>query len=384
MKRSALFFIGISVLLLGGMATAQDPAQYTFTINANYQNTNLMHPTGLWVDGTDVYIADTDHHQIKLFKNGTLTTIAGTGAPGYVNGLRLYAQFNRPTGISGQSKSWRETPLYCCNPICPLIYGPCPTITHYYKILYVNDTANFVVRRICLGDPPQTGECNVDNVDTVGTASGNNVRALVDGPNLNASFAEVGGLVPSYDIADPGNHSIRAWNLSSVTTFAGTGQEGLLDGFRTSALFRYPVKTASDLSGNRYVTDAGNSAIRKIDSNGYVTTLAGTGMRGYLDGPASVAQFDTPTGMVYHSTSNSVFVADTLNNCVRKIDAGGNVTTYAGTTDAGSTDGALGQARFTWPTEMVISGDSIYVSDTLNNAIRKINMSTGSVTTLVH
>jgi DNA-binding beta-propeller fold protein YncE len=123
--------------------------------------------------------------------------------------------------------------------------------------------------------------------------------------------------------------------------------------------------------------------IRKIDTAGNVTTFAGTGQAGYVDGPASIAQFHFPMGIVYNPADRYLYVADGQNNVIRRIDLSGNVSTYAGTGTAGLTDGPLSQAQFSGPTNLVIYSGMMYVSDTLNNVIRRIDMSAGVVSTYI-
>lgn len=132
-----------------------------------------------------------------------------------------------------------------------------------------------------------------------------------------------------------------------------------------------------------YVTDVDNFVVRKIDTAGNVTTFAGTGQAGYVDGPGSQAQFDFPVGIVFNPADNYLYVADGQNNVIRRIDLAGNVSTYAGTGTAGLTDGSLSQAQFSGPTNLIIVSGSMYISDSLNNVIRRIDMAAGTVSTYI-
>jgi DNA-binding beta-propeller fold protein YncE len=176
---------------------------------------------------------------------------------------------------------------------------------------------------------------------------------------------------------------IRSWDGANVATYAGSGTRGLLNGYRTSAQFGAPVKAAWDASGNMYVTDTDNFVVRKIDAAGNVTTFAGTGQEGLVNGPGSQAQFRFPTGIVFNPADNYLYVADAHNNVIRRIDLAGNVSTYAGTGTGGLTNGARSQAQFMGPTNLVIFSGSMFISDTLNNVIRRIDMSTGTVYTYI-
>src|SRR6266403_3729090 len=145
--------------------------------------------------------------------------------------------------------------------------------------------------------------------------------------------------------------------------------------------FNTPSGLAIDSDGNIYVADTGNNRIRKITPQGVVSTVAGTGTAGYLDGPANAAQFDGPIGVAVDASGN-IYVADTYNDRIRKISAEGQVSTVAGAGRPGFSDGDAATALFDTPCAVVISADGIlYVADTGNNQLRKIT-TTGQVTTL--
>jgi sugar lactone lactonase YvrE len=139
---------------------------------------------------------------------------------------------------------------------------------------------------------------------------------------------------------------------------------------------------AADNSGNVYVTDNKNT-IRKISAAGTVTTLAGlAGIRGSADGIGSAAQFDYPQGVATDNNGN-VYVSDLHNQTIRKISAAGVVTTFAGLADVlGSDDGTGSAARFNYPSGVATDrSGNVYVTDSSNQTIRKIDAS-GTVTTL--
>jgi len=165
------------------------------------------------------------------------------------------------------------------------------------------------------------------------------------------------------------------------STFAGTGTAGNTDGTGTSAAFNLPAMLAVDTNRNLYVPDLGNNTIRKITPTGVVTTLAGSTTAGSLDGTGAAASFNGPNGVAV-DTAGNVYVADTLNNEIRKITPAGVVTTLAGSTTPGSADGTGSAASFNGPTDVAVDGSgNVYVADTLNNEIRKISPA-GGVTTL--
>ncbi|MEI6950816.1 IPT/TIG domain-containing protein [Paraflavisolibacter sp. H34] len=168
---------------------------------------------------------------------------------------------------------------------------------------------------------------------------------------------------------------------ATVSTLAGGGTSGFADGEIGTAKFSNPADVAVDGQGNIYVADHGNFRVRKITPAGTVTTLAGRSTYGFTDGPGSVAQFFTPAGLAVDGTG-TVYVADIFNNCIRKITPAGVVSTLAGNTTPGFTDGEGSAARFYKPGNLALDArGNVYVSDHENNSIRKISPG-GVVSTL--
>jgi sugar lactone lactonase YvrE len=174
-------------------------------------------------------------------------------------------------------------------------------------------------------------------------------------------------------VADTGNNRIRKITPSgNVTTLAGSGSFGYADGQGTAASFYEPTGVAVDGSGNVYVADKGNNRIRKITPSGNVTTLAGSGSRGYGEGQGTSASFSGTYGLAVDGSGN-VYVADNGNNRIRKITPSGNVTTLAGSGSYGSTDGPGTSASFNSSTGVAVDGSgNVYVADMFNHRIRKI------------
>ncbi len=160
---------------------------------------------------------------------------------------------------------------------------------------------------------------------------------------------------------------------SAVTTFAGSGTAGSADGTGTAAQFNNPEGLSVDAGGNVYVSDTYNSTIRKVTSSGAVTTLAGNGSIGYVDGPAASAEFYAPMGSAFDANGN-LYVADYGNNVIRKITPAGIVSTYAGNGTAGFVDGSTAKyIEFNSPTDVAFdAAGNLYVADRGNNVIRKI------------
>ena len=211
-----------------------------------------------------------------------------------------------------------------------------------------------------------------------------------DGTGTAAKFALPRGITAdgtNLYVADTGNSTIRKIVIATgaVTTLAGTaGSNGITDGTGAAARFYFPSGITTDAT-NLYVADTGNHTIRKIViATGAVTTVAGTASPyfgyGSTDGTGTAAKFSGPAGVT--TDGSNLYVADTGNNAVRKIViATGAVTTLAGGT-FGSTDGMGSAAQFYSPTGITTDGTNLYVADRLNTTIRKIVIAAGSVTTL--
>jgi RHS repeat-associated protein len=207
-----------------------------------------------------------------------------------------------------------------------------------------------------------------------------------DGSGANANFntpldVAVDALGNIY-VADAENNRIRKITpLGLVSTLAGSGETGIANGSASIASFHHPAGLAVDASGNVYVADQQNNAIRKVTPAGNVTTLAGSGSPGSANGTGGAASFNSPTGVAVDGSGN-VYVADYANNMIRKITPSGVVTTVAGNGTVGATDAVGTSATFHNPMGVAIdAGGNLYVADRVNYKIRKIT-SSGQVTTL--
>jgi len=216
-------------------------------------------------------------------------------------------------------------------------------------------------------------------------AAGDGVRGMRNGPAALARFDDPYGVAVTPEgtlyVADAGdNNRIRRIGADgTVTTLAGFN-EGFADGDGTAARFDTPSGLALDAAGNLYVADTGNHAIRKITPLGMVSTVAGTGVAGARDGAPTQAQFNGPIGVAVDARGN-VYVADTYNDRIRKIDPQGQVSTLAGGERPGNVDGVGAAARFDTPTALAVDAQGIvWVADTRNNAIRRLAPD-GTVTT---
>jgi len=173
-------------------------------------------------------------------------------------------------------------------------------------------------------------------------------------------------------VTDENNHRIRKITTNGVvSTLAGTNAEGFKDGTASTAQFYYPYGVAVDSSGNVYVADSNNHRIRKITPEGVVTTFAGS-TEGFADGTGNTAQFYYPAGVAVDSSGN-VYVTDNGNHRIRKITSAGVVSIIAGDGTPGYANGTGTEAQFNYPYGVAVdSSGNVYVADAGNHRIRKI------------
>lgn len=180
-------------------------------------------------------------------------------------------------------------------------------------------------------------------------------------------------------ISDSENHALRLYKDGEVKTVAGAGKAGYKNGTGKKAQFRRPTGMAVGKNGEIYVSDTGNNVIRKIDKNGKVTTYAG-GKSGCADGTLKKARFQEPTGLFYDK--GALYVADSGNHRICRIE-NGKVTTVVGSAKGaeGKKDGSALQARLSNPQEIFLYKNIMYISDTGNGCVKKLEG--GKVTTLI-
>jgi NHL repeat len=336
----------------GGGGTPQTSLQYKVTTLAGNGTPGLVNgsgniaefnaPFGVAVDvHGNVYVADEGNNCIrKITPDGNVSTLAGSGVAGYADGTGAAAQFNGPDGVAVDVQS----------------------------NVYVADVTNECIRKITpaglvttvAGMPQQEG--------------------YTDGPAATAQFAQPTGLVldgqGNIYVADNANEVVRKISVSGmVSTLAGSpGNSGFADGTGSAALFDNLMGVAVNSEGNILVADVNNNRIRKITPAGVVSTLAGQTMEGHADGTGGAAQFAGPIGIASDDAGNT-YVADATGECIRYIVPSGTVTTAAGDPLLqGYVDGIGAAAKFANPTGVAYggSGTYIYVADNINNRIRKI------------
>ncbi len=307
-------------------------------IDGNGTAAQFNRPAGVAVDSAGtVYVADRDNNRIrKITPAGVVTTLAGSGAYGSADGTGIAAQFNGPLGVAVDSSG----------------------------TVYVADTYNNLIRKIT-------------PAGVVTTLAGSGAPGSTNGTGNAASFNTPYGVAVDSSgtiyVGDGLSYLVRKITPAGVvTTLAGSGVAGFTDGTGTTAQFNRPDGVAVDSSGTVYVADAYNHRIRKITPAGVVTTLAGSGVAGFTDGTGTTAQFNYPYGVAV-DPSGTVYVADYATSHIRKITPAGVVTTLAGSGVQGFADGTGTAAQFFLPFEVAVdSSGTVYIADTYNNRIRKI------------
>lgn len=313
----------------------------------------------------NTYIADSANHVIRRVDAlGTVSTFAGTfGVAGTLDGNGTAARFNSPKSVVVDAAG---------------------------TTLFVADTNNHSIRKIVLA----TGA-----VSTVAGRGG--VSGFINGNTTNARFYMPSDLAVDATgntlfVADTGNHCIRVIYCKNpintvIASFAGTNQ-GYLNGNGTSAKFNAPCGVVLEPAGNTlYVADTNNHVIRQIATFGSKTVTTVTGqpaLPGYAEGDSTTAVFNFPRSLVVNAANNLLYVSDTANHTLRRIDLAspGKTTAFvagvAGNTgNADSSDGTGATAQFNLPMGLALDGTDIYVADSKNDAIRKITLAAGEVTT---
>jgi sugar lactone lactonase YvrE len=219
----------------------------------------------------------------------------------------------------------------------------------------------------------------VTPLGVVTTFAGSGIAANNNGTGISAGFNAPSGV--AFDaagnlyVADAGNYKIRKITPAGiVTTFAGSGEAGAVNGAAANAKFGWLTGMVVDKLGNVYVSELGN-LIRKITPDGTVSTFAGSGSPGAVDGTGTAASFNAPQGLSIDEAGN-IYVADHDNHQIRKITPGGVVSTITGNAAAGFSNGLGKNALFNSPYGMVITtGGDLYIAEEINRTIRKVALS---------
>lgn len=300
-----------------------------------------------------VLVGDTYNHRIrKIHTTGEVTTLSGSAAGflgGYADGAGATAKFSYPSGI----------------------------LTDLAGGLYVTDQWNNAVRKVVVS----TGATSTwaGAVAQSGTADGLGAAARFGSPYTMIATG-TGDLL----VADMAYHTIRKITTTGdVTTYAGMpAQPGSANGSLGTNTFKNPYGLTMDAAGNAFVADWGNHIIRKISPVGLASTYSGTASTtgGTTDAPPA---YNFPRGVAVDAAGN-VWVADTGSHTIRRIEPNGTVTTVAGSPGvSGFVNGTGAAARFATPNDVAVDGSGrILVADAGNTAIRVVDPGTGAVTTL--
>lgn len=240
--------------------------------------------------------------------------------------------------------------------------------------VYIADADNNEIRKIT----PAGAVTTLAGYGIPGNANGTGTAASFNHPEGVAVDAE-----DDVYVADTGNNEIREITSAGVvSTLAGSGSPGKSDGGGAYASFNHPDGIAVDSQGNVYVADTGNDEIREIIAGGAVITLAGSGAPGEANGVGVAASFDHPEGIAVDSTDH-VYVADTRNDEIRKITPGNVVSTLAGSGSPGNADGIAAAASFDNPSGVAVdSVGNLFVADGGNDELRVIIKKSGEVATV--
>jgi len=241
--------------------------------------------------------------------------------------------------------------------------------------LIVADYGNNAIRKVKKGRVVTVNSVVASGADRVGFKDGPIKDALFRGPN-NMAIDKAGNIF----IADADNYRIRKITPAGIVSTVAGGKAGYKDGPARKARFGYPTGVAVDDDGNLYVADRGTHTIRKITPAGVVSTIAGNVNPGYADGRGIMSHFKEPIGVAVYK--GVVYVTDSGNNAIRKIMPDGRILTLAGHPSHGLRDGSKADARFFWPTGITIDKQgNIFICDSKNNSIRRITQG-GHVSTI--
>jgi uncharacterized delta-60 repeat protein len=318
---------------------------------------NLSFPTGVAVYGNDVYVVDQANHRIRKISNGQISTVVGTGTAGFAGdgGFATSANLNFPSGIAFDSSG----------------------------NMYIADSMNHRIRVVSAGGV-------ITTFAGTGTAGFGGDGGSATSAQFSAPYAVAVANGMLY-VADRCNHRIRRINLGNwiIQTVAGNGNSAYGgDGIAaTGSSLNHPTGIAVDASGALYIADMANHRVRKVGTDGFISTLAGNGTAGFSgdEGGAHAANLDSPSGVAVDS-ANNVFIADSRNNRVRFVNALGIIRTVAGngvcsasdsSTDPVGDDGPASLAVLNLPWGVAMKdGDPhyLYIADQASQRVRRVSL----------
>ncbi|MBB5118226.1 NHL repeat-containing protein [Streptomyces eurocidicus] len=310
--------------------------------------TRVYNPTDVTVDKNgNLYIADQANHRIrKVTPNGNITTIAGDGTAGYISD-------------GGPAVATR-------------LYNPSSVAVDDAGNLYIADTSNHRIRKV-------TPNGIITTVAGNGTAGYVSDGGPAIATPLNSPYGVAVDRSGNLYIADYGNHRIRKVTPNgNITTIAGNGTAGYVSdgGPAIATRLYYPIGLTVDAAGNLYIADRHNHRIRKVTPNGIITTVAGNGTAGYVSdgGPALGTRLHYPWGVALDEAGN-LYIGDGHNHRIRKVTSDGIITTIAGNGTAGYVDdgGPAAGTRLYYPYGIALDrAGNLYIADQSNQRIRGV------------
>ena len=405
-----------TVTLIAGTSRAGFSGDGGLAVNAQ-----LNSPQGIAFDPNgNMYIADSRNNRIRqVSTSGIITTFAGNGtvSPGggpsaYGDGgLATSAQLHLPMGVAvdvnynvyiadtGDNTIRKVTtdgniatiagdsfPSYQGDAglaIAAELHGPEDVAVDSSLNVYIADTQNAYIRKV-------TTDGNINFIAGDGSIGFTGDGGYATSAGLIAPFALAVDSSGNVYFAENGDSRIRRIDAKSldISTVAGNGTPGFTgDGSTaTNAEINSPTGVAVDSAGNLYIADSLNCRIRKVASGGNISTLAGNGTLSYSgDGSAAnKAQLNTPQGVAADAAGN-LYLSDTLNNVVRKVSPNGIISNYAGNGGVGSSgDGsAATSAQLNGPQGLAVDASgNLFIADTLNAKVRKVSAASGVITTV--
>ncbi len=349
------FIIAISVILYTTSAQSQIITTIAGNGSGGYSGdgglaslASINQPQGVYADALgNVFIADQYNSRVrKVAPSGIITTIAGTGISGHTgDGLPATdAEIGFPNCVTSDAAG--------------NVY-----VLDYYGYVRKINTAGIISTYAGTGSTSFSGD---------------------GGPATDAGISDAYGIwldeAGNMYICDFYNNRVRKINtLGIINTIAGTGVAGYSGdgGAATNAQLNWPTGVVTDPSGNVYISDEVNNAVRKINTLGIISTIAGTGAAGFSGdgGPATAVLFNSPYGL-FRDCPGNIYVSDANNNRIRKINTSGIVTTVCGTGTAsfGGDGGPAIAAMLQWPEGTSYDGQgNAYICDKMNQRIRKIS-----------
>ncbi len=287
--------------------------------------------------GAEIFVMDSMNNKVrKILTSGVVTTFAGSGAAMSVDGAGVSASFNQSKGIAMNTNGW----------------------------IYVAEYSGHRIRKISTAAFVTTyaGSGQATFADGVGTSAGIYLP-------LDITFDSLGNL---YIVT--GENRVRKISTAAVvTTLAGSGSAAYGDGVGTAASFNVPSGICIDTSNTLFITDTRNNRIRQVKLSGVVTTVAGSGAMGFADGIGSAAVLYSPLSCKMYSNGTIIF-SDDANYVVRLMARTGAVTTLAGSGSTGFVDGLGSSASFMSVSGAYVdSSSNAYIADYRSNVIRKIS-----------